>query len=70
MSPCDVDELPEIELDEMLDAGSTERETEVMEAGVTRRQFLGGSGILTVGAALGLERVARADESLKTPGLP
>ena len=59
MSPCDVDDLPEVE---KIDAG----ETEQLE--VTRRQFLGGSGILTVGAALGLERAARADENPKMPG--
>ena len=57
MSPCDVDDLPEI------DTGETE------ELELTRRKFLGGSGILTVGAALGFERAARAeDESPRMPG--
>ena len=56
MSPCDVEELPEIE------TGEAE------ELELTRRQFVGGSSILTVGAALGLERAARADEGPKAPG--
>ncbi len=50
MSPCEVDDLPEIDTGE-------KQETEL-----TRRQFLGGSGILTVGAALGLERAARGED--------
>ena len=62
MSPCDVDDLPEIE------TGATEDAEAARELEVTRRQFLGGSGILTVGAALGFERSARADEGPKMPG--
>ena len=56
MSPCDVEELPEIE------------NVEMEELDLTRRQLLGGSSILTVGAAIGLERVVRADEGPKVAG--
>lgn len=56
MAPCDVEDLPEI----------TTGET--AEHDFTRRQFLGGSSLLTVGAALGLEKSARADEDPRNPG--
>ncbi len=68
MSPCDMDEELEIEAGTHQDA---ERDARENNNGVTRRQFLGGSGVLTVGAALGFELGARADESpLMAGGAP